>query len=96
MFIVASHYIKSPAYFWGSAQQNLPNLPECGVHRVLNVFPNLNMDTAICLWEADSIEVLDAWLRENIGDASNDSYYEVNEANAIGLIPAQSRSQPGS
>lgn len=85
MFILVNHSIKNPAYFWGSAQKNLPNLPEAGVHRVLNVFPNQNMDIAVCVWEADSIEALDAYLRDKIGEASKDSYYEVNQANAVGL-----------
>ena len=85
MFIVVNHTIKHPAYFWGSAQKNLPNLPEKGVQRVLNVFPNQNMDIAVCVWEADSIETLELWLREKLGDASSDTYYEVNQANAIGL-----------
>ena len=85
MFIVVNHKIQNPAYFWGSAQQILPKLPENGVQRVLNVFPNQNMDVAVCVWEADSIETLDAYLRDKVGDASMDSFYEVNQANAIGL-----------
>jgi hypothetical protein len=85
MFIVVNHTIKNPAYFWGSAQKNLPGLPEAGVKRIINVFPNQNMDFAICVWEADSIETLDAYLREKVGDASEDRYYQVNEANAVGL-----------
>ena len=85
MFIVVSHKIKHPANFWGLAKKNLPNLPEKGVKRILNVFPNENMDVAVCVWEAESIEILDAYLRDKVGDASNNSYYEVNEANALGL-----------
>jgi hypothetical protein len=85
MFIVVNHAIKNPAYFWGLAQKILPSLPEGGVKRVLNVFPNQNMDLAVCLWEADSVEALDAYLREKVGDASYDSYFEVNQANAIGI-----------
>lgn len=85
MFIVVNHTISNPPEFWGSAQKNLPNLPEGGVKRVLNVFPNENMDHCTCVWEADSIETLDNYLREKVGDASNETYYQVNEANAMGL-----------
>ena len=85
MFIVVSHNIKTPALFWGAAQKNLPNLPEGGVKRVLNVLPNENMDHCTCLWEADSIETLENYLREKVGNASTETYYQINEANAVGL-----------
>jgi hypothetical protein len=85
MYILVNHAINSPAEFWGSAQKNLPNLPEGGVKRVINVFPNDNMDVCTCVWEADSIETLDSYLREKVGDASKDTYYQINEANAMGL-----------
>jgi hypothetical protein len=86
MYILVNHAIKSPAEFWGSAQKHLPNLPEGGVKRVINVFPNDNMDVCTCVWEADSIETLDRYLRDKIGTASKDSYYQINEANAMGLV----------
>ena len=85
MYILVSHAISRPAEFWGSAQKNLPNLPEGGVKRVVNVFPNENMDVCTCIWEADSIETLDHYLRDKVGNASKDSYYQINEANAMGL-----------
>ena len=85
MYIVVNHAISNPAEFWGSAQKHLPNLPEGGVKRVVNVFPNQNMDQCMCLWEADSIETLDKYLRDKVGSASKDSYYELNEANAMGV-----------
>lgn len=85
MYILVNHAIQSPAEFWGSAQKHLPNLPDGGVKRVINVFPNDNMDVCTCVWEADSISALDGYLRDKIGDASKDSFYQINEANAMGL-----------
>jgi len=86
MYILVNHAISRPAEFWGSDQKNLPNLPEGGVKRVVTVFPNENMDQCTCVWEADSIETLDSYLRDKIGSASNDSFYQINEANAVGLM----------
>lgn len=40
---------------------------------------------AACLWEAESIDALDSYLRSKVGDTSKETYYEVNVANAIGL-----------
>jgi hypothetical protein len=85
MYILVNHTINSPAEFWGSAQKNLPNLPEGGVKRIINVFPNDNMNVCTCVWEAESIEILDGYLRDKVGASSKDTYYQINEANAIGL-----------
>lgn len=78
--------LKALQNFGALLKKNLPNLPEAGVRRVINVFPNDNMDVCTCVWEADSIETLDSYLRDKIGNASNDSYYQINEANAMGLM----------
>ncbi len=85
MYIVAHHDIRQTEDFWASAQRNLPKLPEAGVKRVVSIFPNQSMDKCTCIWEADSIENLDKYLREKVGNASNESYYVVNEAAALGL-----------
>lgn len=85
MYIVVNHDISHPEDFWASAQRNLPKLPEAGVVRVVNVFPNHTMDKCTCVWEADSIENLDKYLREKVGSWSKESYFEVNEAAAMGL-----------
>lgn len=85
MYIAATHTINNPEDFWASAQKHLPNLPEGGVKRVLNVFPNQEMDKATCVWEADSIENLEKYLREKVGAASNETYFQINEAAALGL-----------
>jgi len=74
-----------PAEFWGSVQNNLINLPEDGVIRLISVFPNENMDQCTCVWEADSIETLDRYLKNKMGKASKNKFYKINEANAIGL-----------
>lgn len=84
MIISVNHKISNPQSFWQSAQQNLPNLPEAGVTRVLQALPNGDMTQATCLWEAESIEKLDAYLRDKVKDWSEDTYFEVNTANAIG------------
>ncbi len=85
MYIVVNHDISNPEDFWASAQRNLPKLPEGGVKRVINLLPNQAMDKCTCVWEADSIENLDKYLREKLGTWSKETYYQVNEAAAVGL-----------
>lgn len=85
MYIVVNHDISNATDFWASAQKNLPNLPEAGVKRIVSVFPNQTMDRCTCIWEADSIESLDSYLRDKVGNWSKDSYYELNESAAMGF-----------
>ncbi|HQV77789.1 MAG TPA: hypothetical protein PLJ42_02430 [Chitinophagales bacterium] len=85
MIIVVNHKINDVAGFWGSAQQNLPKLPENGVKRVIQVLPNADNTEATCLWEADNIATLDNYLRDKVGNCSAETYHEVNTENAIGL-----------
>lgn len=85
MIIVVNHSIIAPDKFWTSAQESLPNLPEAGVQRVIQVLPSQNMSQASCLWEADSIETLDAYLRSKVGDWSSESYFELKSEAAMGI-----------
>ena len=85
MIILVNHKINNPGAFWTSAQENLPNLPEANVKRVIQSLPNADMTEATCLWEADSIESLNSYLRSKVGNTSTEIFYEVNTANAIGL-----------
>ena len=85
MIIVVNHKINNPADFWASAQKSLPELPASGVQRVLQVMPNNDMTQATCVWEADSIDTLNTYLRSKVSDWSEESYYELNGAAAMGV-----------
>ncbi len=85
MFISVHHQINDPGQFWASAQRSLPKLPEPGVQRVINVFPSTDMREATCIWEADSIEELDKYLRDKVSNWSKETYFEINAVNAVGL-----------
>ena len=87
MIIVVNHKINNPTDFWASAQKSLPELPASGVQRVLQVMPNADMSQATCVWEADSIDSLDTYLRSKVSDWSEETYYELNAAAAMG-VPA--------
>jgi hypothetical protein len=85
MIIVVSHKVNNPGEFWASAQKSLPELPIAGVNKIMQVLPNKDMTTATCIWEADSIEQLDTYLRSKVFDWSTEEYYELNTAAAMGL-----------
>jgi hypothetical protein len=85
MFIVVNHKISDPENFWKRAMENAPLLPVANVQRVMQSLPNADMSASMCLWEADSIEALDGYLRSVMGDLSTETYYELNTANALGM-----------
>ena len=85
MFIAVHHKINNPQNFWASAQASLPELPVSGVNRIINVFPAPDNLQATCIWDAESIEKLDDYLRSKVKDWSEETYHEINPANAMGL-----------
>lgn len=85
MIIVVNHKINNTGDFWASAQKSLPELPVNGVQRIMQVMPNTFMTEAVCVWEADSIEKLDEYLRSKVHDWSTEEYYELNTAAAMGM-----------
>lgn len=85
MFISVLHHINEPGKFWASAQKHIPNLPVPGVKRVVYIFPSVAMTQANCIWEADSIESLDKYLRSKLNNWSQEDYFEINSEQAVGL-----------
>lgn len=85
MFISVHHQINNPTEFWAAAQKSLPELPQPGVKRICNVYPATNGSEATCIWEADSIETLDKYLRSKVKDWSKETYFEINATQAMGL-----------
>jgi hypothetical protein len=86
MLIVANHKITMPDEFWDATQRNLPLLPASGVRRMIQLLPNNDMTEITCVWEAESIAALDVYLRRKVFDWSNETYYELNLAEATGLF----------
>ena len=84
--IAVNHKISNPENFWASAQASLPELPVAGVQRIINVFPAPDNTQTTCVWEADSIDYLNTYLRSKVHDWSQEIYHEINPAAAIGLV----------
>ena len=85
MFIVVNHTIFKIENFWASVHEQLSQLPQPGVKRLLNTFPNETMDRCVCIWEAESIESLNEYLTNIIGEWSRQSYFQIKEDTALGL-----------
>jgi hypothetical protein len=81
MYVIAIHAIDDPKAFWEAAQAL--QLPEgTTLH---TVSPNENGTRAVCLWESESVDVVEAIVEGGAGHVSTNEYFEVNDGNAMGL-----------
>ena len=53
--------------------------------RLLQFCPSQDFKTATCIWEADSVDAVRDWVDPTLGDASEQTYFEVNTEQAVGL-----------
>jgi len=84
MYFVVHHDICDTEDFWISAQRHLSKLPEAGVKRIVSLYPNQTMDKCTSVWEADTIENLEKYFQDKMGNNNRYSFYEINEAAAFG------------
>ena len=79
MYIVAQHQIKDPARFWSLSPEG-PGAPT--LHAA---FPSNDKTKGVCLWESNSIDSLRDSLDALVGDAAENTYFEVDAGVAVGL-----------
>ena len=83
MLVIAHHDVKDPQAFWTKAQTVTSILPpDLKLH---SVFPSKDMKLGTCIWEAPTVNDVQKFLDENVGDVSNNTCYEVDEATSMGL-----------
>lgn len=84
MFIIANHNITDPDAFWAIIK-NTPTEEIPANLKLHGMFPSTNPLRSVCLWEADSVQAVDQFLREALGNTSKNELYEINQEIAIGL-----------
>ena len=80
MFVVVIHDIRDSDKFWSVAES--AQLPT-GV-TLHNTYPNSDGTRAVCLWEADSVQMVRDVVDGAVGDVSSNDFFEVGP-NAQGL-----------
>lgn len=86
MYILVQHTISDPTTMWNRAQQSLPSLPS---HLKLHhSIPTPEGKNAICVWEADSISTLKAYLEPMLGPSTKNEYFEVVNKEGVALPTA--------
>jgi hypothetical protein len=85
MYIVVQHQVSDPSGFWAGAQEGLGSLPSnVKLHQS---FPSPDGSRAVCVWEAESIDGLRAFLDTATAGAQNE-YFEVVNKDGIAMPTA--------
>jgi hypothetical protein len=92
MYVVAKHRINDPQGFFSVAQVAAENAPD-GVYG-RQFCPSSDATEAVCLWEAGSRAAVQGYLDGLIGDAAENSYFEVATEHAIGIPEPISAATP--
>ena len=83
MYVIAQHRVVDPEAFFADIPSVAAKAPP-GLHPRM-FCPSEDRTSAVCLWQADSIETVREYLDEASAGASENSYFEVSGEHAIGL-----------
>jgi len=83
MYVIAKHRIKDAERFLSIAQIAAEQAPPRVYGR--QFCPSRDQTEAVCLWEADSVEIVRDYLDRLAGEASDNAYFQVSTEHAIGI-----------
>ena len=86
MFILVQHTISDPATAWARAQESLATLP--ALLKLHHSFPAPEGKTAVCIWEAASVDALKSYLDPMLGPSARNEYTEVVNKEGVALPTA--------
>ena len=86
MYILVQHTISDPTSVWSRAQQSLASVPT--QFKLHHSVPTPDGRKAICIWEAESPSVLQAYLDPMLGPGARNEYAEVVNKEGIALPSA--------
>ena len=81
MYVLVQHYVTEPRSFWSSVRYALPTLPpQVTLH---HCFPTPDGTHAVCLWEAESMRDVRAFIEAYVGHVSRNLYFQVENHEAV-------------
>jgi len=73
MYILVQHTISDPPAFWNAADPTALS-PKAKLH---HTFPTPDGSRAVCIWEAETVEMLRNLLEPVVGKVSRNEYFAV-------------------
>lgn len=83
MFVLVEHYVSDVQTFWSAVRHALPARSDLLILR--HCFPTPDGTHAVCVWEAESIRDVRAFLETYVGHASRSLYFPVENAGGTAL-----------
>ncbi|HEU0012678.1 MAG TPA: hypothetical protein VFQ45_03305, partial [Longimicrobium sp.] len=75
MFVLVQHYVSDPPTFWVAVRHALGSVPP--FLKLHHCFPTPDGSHAVCVWEADEVRDVKAFIESYVGHASRNLYYRV-------------------
>jgi hypothetical protein len=87
MFVIVWHELVDPptAFARGELLKRGEDAP-AGVH-VLQFYPGTDGRSVTCLWESDTVDAVQSYVDDTLGDASRNTCYAVAESAAFAELP---------
>lgn len=86
MFISVIHRISDPETFWATAASATSDIPaDIKLHQTVT---SNDRSTAICLWEAASVDGVRDFLEPLMGRVCKNEYIEIDPSSSMGLPTA--------
>jgi hypothetical protein len=83
MYVEAIHRISDPEKFFAVAQETIAALPD-GV-TVQQMFPSVDGTTAVCLWQAPSVDAVRKIVDGASAGVAVNEFFEISPEQAVGL-----------
>lgn len=88
MYVVAQHRIIDPQTAFARGEKLVKNDGAPSGVRGLQFYPSRDGSAVVCLWEAPSVESVQAYVDSTLGDASENTCFEVDPAQAFADLPS--------
>jgi hypothetical protein len=85
MYVAIVHQVQDPQAFLSRGERlaDPSNAPQGVVPR--QFCPSKDLTAATCVWEAGSVDAVRDYIDSTLGDASDNTYFEINTEYALGL-----------
>src|SRR5688572_33438566 len=87
MYVVVLHTIKNPQAAFSRGERLMRNEGAPAGVRVLQFYPSRDRSAVTCLWEAPSAGLVQAYVDSTLGEASENTCYDVDAEFAFARQP---------
>lgn len=88
MYVIVQHRIKDQQAAFSRGEKLIKGDGAPAGVRALQFYPSRDGSSVTCLWEADTVESVQDYVDTTLGDASENSSYEVAAAQAFAEQPS--------